>query len=230
MGIAGMSRGEVLAAVGLEAELRGLSDATREAYVRNCGAYLDFFGGDPPPEPPEEGMRAWAAHLRGRGLAPRTSCACLSAVSFMYEAALGATVNRRRVPYPKRRRTLPQVLTRDEARALLRAAASPRDLALLSLGYGCGLRVSEARSVRARDVDSAGGRLLVEGGKGGKDRWTVLPACVCQPRTFIGGNNNFHRRHEDLSPVATPAWAERRGFIGDASIRFVGPSKTTRCP
>src|SRR5690606_34220920 len=43
------------------------------------------------------------------------------------------------------------------------------------LQYGAGLRVSELVSLRVQDVDLERGTVTVRGGKGGKDRMTVLP-------------------------------------------------------
>jgi site-specific recombinase XerD len=49
--------------------------------------------------------------------------------------------------------------------------------------YGAGLRVRECCRLRVQDVDFAGNQLVVRGGKGDKDRVTMLPAIeVCNQR------------------------------------------------
>ena len=75
---------------------------------------------------------------------------------------------------PRRTQRLPQVLTRDEVAALLRAPRGTdpralRDRALLELMYACGLRASEAIGLKVGDVDVANGMLRVVG-KGSKER------------------------------------------------------------
>lgn len=72
-----------------------------------------------------------------------------------------------------------EILTRDEARALL-AAASPRSLtgtrtrALIALGWAAGLRCSEALALRNADIDLRTGSVRVLRGKGAKARTTYL--------------------------------------------------------
>ena len=52
---------------------------------------------------------------------------------------------------------------------------------MATLLYGGGLRLMEALRLRVKDVDFARGELLVRGGKGAKDRVTVLPASAAAP-------------------------------------------------
>ena len=135
-------RAAALAAIVEEAELRGLSPSTASAYRGYCSQYLEWLGDRPLAGTGEEDVRGWALHLgRERGLAARTINAHVAAAALMHEA-LGRPLDRSRVPFRKVPRTLPQVLSRDEVAALMRAAANRRHLALFALGYGCGLRVS----------------------------------------------------------------------------------------
>ena len=72
-------------------------------------------------------------------------------------------------------RRLPEVLTRDEARALL-ATPNPyyptglRDLCMIKLMLNSGLRSSEVLDLTWKEVDLQTGRLTVRRGKGDKDR------------------------------------------------------------
>ncbi len=68
-------------------------------------------------------------------------------------------------------RRLPQVLTRDEARALLATPnryypTGQRDLCMIKLMLNDGLRASEVLSLRWHDIDLQTGRLSVRAGKG----------------------------------------------------------------
>src|SRR5439155_1622346 len=72
---------------------------------------------------------------------------------------------------------LPVVLTRDEVRAVLRRLeGAPRMMAYLL--YGVGLRLLECCRLRVQDVDFASNQIVVRGGKGDKDRMTMLPAVI----------------------------------------------------
>jgi integrase/recombinase XerD len=66
-------------------------------------------------------------------------------------------------------------LAMEEWHTLLKAAQSTREAALLWLLGGAGLRVSEVAELKVEHVDGAGGYLHVVGGKGGKDRTSILP-------------------------------------------------------
>ncbi len=80
---------------------------------------------------------------------------------------------------PKFKKTLPSALTVDEVNKLFDAVDVSkweriRDRAMLELLYASGLRVSELISLKKESVNIAEGFLIVHGGKGGKDRLTLL--------------------------------------------------------
>jgi integrase len=77
----------------------------------------------------------------------------------------------------KRPARLPVVLTREEVRTVLaRLDGVPRLMACLL--YGAGLRVLECCRLRVQDLDFAANQIVVRGGKGDRDRVTVLPSLV----------------------------------------------------
>jgi integron integrase len=80
----------------------------------------------------------------------------------------------------KRPARLPEVLSRDEVRALLSRLRGTVWIQA-SLLYGAGLRLLECLRLRIKDVDLDGGRILVRDGKGRKDRRTMLPERVRDP-------------------------------------------------
>jgi integrase len=67
--------------------------------------------------------------------------------------------------------------------------------AFMALLYGTGLRLSEAINLRIKDVDGQRGQLLVSKGKGRKDRYVMVPACLlevlrtyyraCKPKEYL---------------------------------------------
>jgi len=81
------------------------------------------------------------------------------------------------VPRAKRRERLPVVLTRNEVRALIEQLAGTKRLMALLL-YGAGLRLNECLALRVKDIDFEMRQIVVRGGKGDKDRVTMLPASV----------------------------------------------------
>jgi integron integrase len=84
------------------------------------------------------------------------------------------------VPRANRRERLPVVLTRNEVRTLIEQLHGTKRIMGLLL-YGAGLRLNECLSLRVKDVDFEMRQILVRGGKGDKDRVTMLPASVDAP-------------------------------------------------
>jgi site-specific recombinase XerD len=72
------------------------------------------------------------------------------------------------------RKKLPQVLARDEVKALLRNTLNLKHKAILLTTYTGGLRVSEAARLRVSDIDSKRMLIRVNQGKRKKDRYTIL--------------------------------------------------------
>jgi site-specific recombinase XerD len=78
------------------------------------------------------------------------------------------------LPNPKDKKGLPAVLSREQVGKLLRATANAMEEALLTTTYSAGLRVGEVIRLKVRDILSDRRQIWVEGGKGKKDRYTVL--------------------------------------------------------
>jgi len=131
-------------------------------------------------------MRAWMAHERGRGLSARSLSRALSSVKSFYgwwaeREGFDATVVLA-TRNPRFQRKLPRPLSEDAARAVLETVelqarepwAAARDVAVVTLLYGCGLRISEALGLRGADAPLR--QALRITGKGGKERVVpVLP-------------------------------------------------------
>lgn len=79
-----------------------------------------------------------------------------------------------RIPYGRRERHLPVVLSVEELIALLSNIASLRDRVLLTLLYSAGLRLGEVCRLRVADIDSGRMLIAVRQGKGKKDRYVPL--------------------------------------------------------
>jgi integrase/recombinase XerD len=74
---------------------------------------------------------------------------------------------------PKREKKLPNVLSKEEIKAILEAPSNIKHKAMLSLIYACGLRRSELLNLKISDIDSKRHLLIIKNAKGKKDR--VVP-------------------------------------------------------
>ena len=109
----------------------------------------------------------------------------LHGILFMYQAALGLEVGWvNDIVRAKQPQRLPEVLSVKETAAVLAAISGTPGL-FLRLLYGAGLRLREGLCLRVKDVDLHGQNIFVRGGKGDKDRVTLLPAALIDPLTAL---------------------------------------------
>jgi integrase/recombinase XerD len=156
-------------------ELHGLAPGTQQTYVEAV-RHLAAHYRRPPDQLSEDEVRDFFVHLtKVRRLAPSTLRVHLFALKFLFQKTLARpwpVLNLIRVPRPKK---LPEVLSREEVRLLLARVRRPAARMSLVMMYACGLRVSEANHLQARDIDSRRMVVRVRAGKGQKDRDVPLP-------------------------------------------------------
>ena len=203
--------------------LRHYSPRTEGAYVSWVRRFVRFHGMRHPRSLTPTHVRAFLSHLStGLSVSASTQNQALAALLFLYRDVL-----RMRLPWldgierAKRPARLPSVLTREEAwRVIDGLPGRARLLAILM--YGSGLRLTEAVSLRVKDVDVKSRSVTVRSGKGGKDRVTVLPERLVEP--MLEQLNHARRCwHEDL---ADPRFAIE---LPDALSRKV-PSAARQLP
>lgn len=114
-------------------------------------------------------------------VAASTQNQALSALLFLYRVVLGIELPwLEGVVRAKRPRHVPTVLSHGEVQSLL-AHMEGRPQLLASLLYGTGMRLMECLRLRVKDVDFARNEITIHGGKGAKDRHTVLPKSLVEP-------------------------------------------------
>ena len=112
-----------------------------------------------------------AVHHRASASTQRQA---LNALIFFLEEALRRRVGEIDFQRAHARRRMPVVLSGRECAALFGQLDGTARL-MAELAYGAGLRLMELLRLRVQDLDLERGRLMVRGGKGDKDRVTVLP-------------------------------------------------------
>jgi site-specific recombinase XerD len=156
-----------------ELVLRGLSERTRASYLASVRRLARYYNCRPDLLTADQ-VRAYVCHLiEQRRLAPNSVRLAVFGIRFFYEVTLGCQLP---LPLPKGRKPLPEVLSPSEVARLIDRALNLRDRALLMATYGGGLRVSEVVRLRVTDIDAGRQLMRIEGGKGGKDRYTLLGA------------------------------------------------------
>ncbi len=171
--------------------VRRLAANTLEAYSRDLDQFFQFLAGHSGgpvslktlKDLRGSDLRAFMAQRRAESLGSRSLARMLSALKsffrFLEREGVMATEALNVIRTPKLPKSLPKALTVLEARATIsttgeleeRPWVAARDMAVLSLCYGAGLRIAEALSLTKGDLES---QVLRVTGKGGKTRMVPL--------------------------------------------------------
>jgi integrase/recombinase XerD len=153
--------------------IRNYSRDTINNYIRLVARFAEHFGRSPERLGPEH-IRDYQLHL----LANETSWGIfnqtVAALRFLYRVTLKRNWPLDRLPYGKKPKQLPCVLSQQEVLQFLGAITYRKHRMALTTAYAAGLRVSEVAALRVQDIDSARMLIHVRQGKGQKDRIVPL--------------------------------------------------------
>jgi site-specific recombinase XerD len=186
-----------------ELQRRNYSDRTAHGYVRAVAAFAAHFGKPPDKLGPDD-LRSYQAYLlQERKLAVGTVIARVAALRFFFVRTLKRHEFRQDLPYPKKQRRLPTVLSLEEVARLIDAAGNLLQRTLLMILYGTGMRRAEVSRLKVSHVDSQRMILRVERGKGGHDRDLPLSPALLEtlrqywrwkkPRIYLFPSSDGHR-------------------------------------
>jgi len=160
-------------------------------------------------------VEAYFTDLGARGLSPATAARRRAAVRQFYRFVLGegwrADDPSRRVEAPKKGRSLPKVLSREEMDRLI-AAAAARDGAqglrlacMVELAYASGLRISELTGLTLAALARDPAYLIVKG-KGGKERLAPLNAAArTAVKAYLEVRGQFLPKGQKANPWLFPS-------------------------
>jgi integrase/recombinase XerD len=153
--------------------VRNFVEKTRTDYIRHVKTFTAFLGRSPDTATPED-LRRYQLHLTGTGMRPPTINGTVTALRFFFTVTLDRADTVKPLTFVAEPRKIPVVLSPEEVARFLEAAPGPKYKAALSAAYGAGLRVSEVVALKVSDIDSKRMLLLIEQGKGRKDRHAML--------------------------------------------------------
>jgi integron integrase len=155
---------------------RHYSPRTEQTYCHWIKRFIFFHGKRHPQEMGETEINAFLTHLAVKEkVSASTQNQALSALLFLYRYVLNREIgDLGEVIHARKPEHLPIVLTREEVKSVLSQLSGEKRL-VVSLLYGAGLRLIECLQLRVKDVDFQRNEITVRGGKGEKDRVTMLP-------------------------------------------------------
>ena len=181
-------------------KLRNYAPRTIETYVRAVAHFARHFKRSPEHLGGEE-IRAYQLHLLQRRVSWSMFNQVVCALRLFYGMTLGRPGLVVMIPYGKKPKTLPCVLSAEEVGRLFAAAKPGRNRMLLQTAYALGLRLSELLHLQVGDIDGGRGVVHVRLGKGGKDRFVpIAPRLLKLLRAWW----LLHRSKTWLFPGAKP--------------------------
>lgn len=155
--------------------LRGYSATTAKTYTEHFKLFLRFYSNYRPEELEEPEITNYLLYLiEKKKISKSTQNSAINAIKFYYEKVLKQD---RKVYYlerPLKEKKLPMVLNQNEIISIFGALNNIKHSAMLMLIYSAGLRRSELINLQVGDLDMARQIVFIRGGKGRKDRQSLL--------------------------------------------------------
>jgi integron integrase len=190
---------KLLDEVRLSIRRKHYSHRTEQSYVYWIRYYIRYHKLRHPREMREPEVRLFLDYLAvNRKVSASTQNQALCAILYLYREVLGEPLGLiQGVTRARHSKYLPVVLSRSKVAQILDHMDGVCRL-LASLIYGTGLRISEAVTLRVTDIDFDYAQITVRGGKGGKDRVTMLPEQLRQPlQVHLAEVRTIHNRDLD---------------------------------
>jgi site-specific recombinase XerD len=153
--------------------MRNFSPYTQRNYLFAVARFARHFNASPADLGPEQ-LRAYLNHLIARKVSSSYFNINVAALRFLYTVTLEREWVLAKLPFQKRHRKLPTVLSSDEMTRFLASVPDSKMRAVLVTAYAAGLRVFEVVAIRVGDIDNKRMVLRIAEGKGGKERLVML--------------------------------------------------------
>lgn len=151
-------------------QLRNYAQSTIDSYTYHVNQFCEYFSKSAEQLGPEE-IRQYQLYLVNDKKASWSSFnQAVCALRLLYQVTLGKDWAIEHIPFGKRPKKLPTVLSNEEACRLIEAIKFPKHRMVLTTCYAAGLRLSEATHLRVSDIDGDRQQLHIRLGKGRKAR------------------------------------------------------------
>jgi site-specific recombinase XerD len=182
-------------------QIRNLAANTIDSYTWHVDKFCSHFG-KMPEELGLEEIRQYQLFLVNEKKSSWSSFnQAVCALRFLYEITLAKPWVIKHIPFGKRPKTLPVVLSDQEASQLLQCTHHLKHRTVLLVCYAAGLRLAEATHLKVADIDGQRGQIRVRCGKGSKERRVpVSPRLLEALREYW----KAHRPNNYLFPGKTP--------------------------
>ena len=189
-------------------DLKNLSPHTRRSYL-NAVTGLSKHYQQSPEAITKEMIEDYLLYLKNeKGNAPASCCLVLTGLRFFYKHIMDQEIE---IGFhlTKHPRRLPTVLTKEQVWKIISVPKNLKHRLMLMTTYAAGLRAGETRRLKPEHIDSKRMLIKVVGGKGCKDRYTMLSRMLleelrryyqaCRPKTYLFPSAIKKRKDQPLS-------------------------------
>ncbi len=152
------------------------SFSTEKTYIHWIKHYIFFHNKKHPIEMGKDEIESFLTFLATqKRVSPTTQNQAFSAILFLYKEVLGVDMSEWNIQAlrAQERKHIPVVLTKDEVQKVLQNLTGIYQL-VVTLMYGCGLRISEVLNLRIKDIDFGFDKVYIWDSKSLKDRTVPL--------------------------------------------------------
>ncbi len=155
-------------------KIRNMAQSTIDAYTWHVTKFCEFFNSPPEELGPEE-IRQYQLYMIEQKKSSWSSYnQAVCGLRFLYEVTLKRHWAVRHIPFGKRPKKLPVVLSDEEVTRLIQCVDNPKHRMVLLICYATGMRLREATNLKVKDVDGDRKQIRITIAKGSKER--LVPA------------------------------------------------------
>jgi len=187
------SYGDAICPPEFESRLKSLrySENTVRNYCSALREFIHYFKDRELDSIKHEDIEKFILHItEKRGVSTSYHNICICAIKYYFEKILEKPQVTLKLLRPRRERTLPEVLSEEEIVRLFQSVTNLKHKCILMSIYSGGLRLSEGVALKITDIDSKRMMIFIRGGKGSKDRYTVLS------RELLVWLRNYYRQEK----------------------------------
>jgi integrase/recombinase XerD len=177
----------VLPAMKQQLVLKGYSPSTIKTYMNEVGVFLKAIKQHTADAFTTARLKNYLQYCHETlKLTDNTLHSRMNALKFYYEQVLKKEKFFWEIPRPKKQLLLPKIFNQDEIASIINSVTNKKHKTMLMLAYSAGLRVSEVIGLKVYNIDSKRMSILIEQGKGKKDRLVSLsPVLLVMMRDYV---------------------------------------------
>jgi integrase/recombinase XerD len=158
----------------LKLELKRYSLNTVKIYVLFFEAFINHFPEMELSKFDENDIREYLQKLVQEGKSNSYINQAVNSIKFYFEVVKGMPNRFYSIERPRKEKKLPTVISKKEVSNLINTLVNIKHKCIVSLLYASGLRLNELINLKPKDIESDRMVILVRGGKGNRDRYTLL--------------------------------------------------------